>query len=1062
MFKGFGVPSTLNFTGVIRDSETVLSAAFSNFTLNEAATFESNTFSIHIRPDDQGANSVHLILDGQLLTEPEPEREIRFDTTWSFPVELNSNVTLRGTKTSIYDDVFTLGLFDILEGRISGQIDPLTNVIQMRYTSTSVVGHDCYTHPEYIDWVIDDDNSLHSSIYNYDNSNINADGTLDILSDECRVGNSVLDIFTNGLDHNRYDAQFYFSGYEEFIRVIFNTQPDDEVSLLVDSINLPRGFTTMNVFNDVHDRDYVEFIGTNNFLGIRGYGQVRAYTDREMVNSTVYLPSFTIGGGNLQFLTDNEIQRWYNTENDRYCRGRLDCYDAEGIHTNSQTQFRRNNTLNLEFDTQNMAGTDIHLSANAILFEMLQRVEYSLSEERWDFVFNGKPFRGAFDAEAVVEVIPVADLQNEDNSIVRIVLDQTENYFDLQDLVNDELRKWASNNVISKLQIQDRRAELSELRDYLALTSNEYATCPETEQCQTLPTIRCTEYAQNAVCVEEAQVCGQVTQSCVQRETYTYGWGEYEVCTQFETICDDPEPTTVCLEYQLEDIPDECIAMELSCTRVLLPDQSCADTYERLQTQIGEIDVSLAQLNELSDLLQSITDSSVCMIRLEDEDDRRDNPDCTQRDATLEGIPEEIEMFDFVSLRDTRSVMSLRNVVSSDSIIFESDISLYGDWTFGQPGDNRVLVRHSIEQEEEDEDRGYDLHVESLFFVNHFIDFNSINRTAARISRSIKEIICQENNIQGYDAARIQILLRQFSLIEGNRTICPDLQVVNNDRYIEADADLDLDQPSLYQTIESDDEYISTTLEAEDEATLRFSYRSDPEVIQVSRIREEYDTREQYAPTDDLTNSLIDRVDTETVAETEDIDFTQDERYDQQDIEQEYADEVDQQWIDQAENYQQEQEDVDNVMESEQEQYEENLEEIEENLEEVQESQESADETSQQASENIEEAQNDINNAQDDIEEFNEQEDESTEEVAPAPETEEAAPAPQAEEVTPAPEAAPEAPAPAPEATAEEVPEDDGIEEVAPEVSEEPTVEPAAEISEDDGVVETEPVAESA
>lgn len=196
----------------------------------------------------------------------------------------------------------------------------------------------------------------------------------------------------------------------------------------------------------------------------------------------------------------------YFTGNDQYCNGRFDCQDIDGSHTSNEDNFRANNTLNIDFDTRNMGATDIHLSSNVILFEILQRIEYTLDQERWDFVFNGKPFRGAFDAEVVAEVVPVADIQNEDNSIVRIVLDQTDNFFRLQTLVNTELQGWAANIVISKLQIEVRRSQLEELREYLAVTQEQYATCQETEQCQHLPTIRCTEYSQNAVCIQETEV----------------------------------------------------------------------------------------------------------------------------------------------------------------------------------------------------------------------------------------------------------------------------------------------------------------------------------------------------------------------------------------------------------------------------------------------------------------------------------------------------------------------------------------------------------------------------
>jgi len=273
--------------------------------------------------------------------------------------------------------------------------------------------------------------------------------------------------------------------------------------------------------------------------------------------------------------------------------------------------------------------------------------------------------------------------------------------------------------------------------------------------------------------------------------------------------------------------------MELSCTRVLLPDQSCIDTYNRLDLQIVELDERILLLGELQSLLATITDSSTCMIRLDNDDDRRDYPDCTDRDDTLEGIPEEIEMLQFFSLRDARAVMSLRNAVSADSILFESDISLYGDWTLGQPTDNRAIIRNNLDDEREDEDRGYDLGVESLLYINHFIDFDSVNRTSYQIADSIKEVLCRENNLQGENSSRVQVLLREFSLLEGNRTICPDLQTVSNARYVQADSDLGYDQASIYDSHVIDDQYISSTYAAEDEATLRFTYQPSDEVIEV-------------------------------------------------------------------------------------------------------------------------------------------------------------------------------------------------------------------------------------
>ena len=57
------------------------------------------------------------------------------------------------------------------------------------------------------------------------------------------------------------------------------------------------------------------------------------------------------------------------------------------------------------------------------------------------------------------------------------------------------------------------------------------------------------------------------------------------------------------------------------------------------------------------------------MIRLVNVD-RRDITDFTERDLTLESILEEIEMLQISYLRDTKSVINLRNLVLADSILF--------------------------------------------------------------------------------------------------------------------------------------------------------------------------------------------------------------------------------------------------------------------------------------------------------------------------------------------------------------------------------------------------------
>ena len=823
--KDLKIPSTVSFSGLVRAQDSIFTSDYANFTLNDHVTFNDNTLDIRVG-EKQNKPYAYLHLRGNLTTIAEPNRKIDFETIWSFGDNAESPIYITGSKNNIYDNVFNSGILDLVESEINGRINSDTSISHFNFTSTAVLGKDCYSHRDYVDQVQESAYSKDYEVRHFDSQEIDEENGLQVITNKCKVGKAKFYLMTEDSKKNYYTANFMFEDFEDFLRITYDVDSDDKVFPLIRMIDFPDGLTTITTYERVERGEPMEFFGRMDLLGVHTYGHVYAYPNDDKVDAVLDLPTFSIGGGNLQFITTESLKDLYKINEDTFCNGRLDCYI-------NRDEFLQNNTMKFTFDTRNIAASDIILNSNIVIFEILDRVEVKLEDSKWNFRVNGKPFRGSFDTEVLVEVVPVPKIEKEDDSIVRIVLDQTHNFFELEKLVNDELKRWVSGIISAKLQINDREEELLQARQYLVSQLQAGDDCGEEEQCRDLPRITCKEYAQEAICVKEEKVCETVVQKCVEYKTYKTNYGSYDVCVKYDTICENDEMSIVCVDYDMKDIPTECISMELTCSRILTKDLSCAKYTRQLKSDIGEIDDKLQRIDELQDLLKDLIDSSVCLIRVTDQSERESYTYCNEKDKTIDKNSEEFNILDFFSLRDSRSIMKLRNVVSSDSLIFESDVSLYGDWTTKEREKDRIVVKNNVYKKKEDRESGYDLGVESLMFINHYLDFNSVNHTSYELSESVKQVVCKENNIQSKEAARIQVLMRELSLVDGNSTFCPDLEIVDNSIYSKVD-DNTLKQPNVYNTYKDDDKYVSNTLAGEGASELKYKYRPESDPVPVS------------------------------------------------------------------------------------------------------------------------------------------------------------------------------------------------------------------------------------
>ena len=98
------------------------------------------------------------------------------------------------------------------------------------------------------------------------------------------------------------------------MRTVFTVMTDDKVEYLTNSFILDRGLNLTYSFKNSMDHSPLPFVGETNFLGLDGDTEILVHLDDNYADLTFTLPSFTIGGGNVQFLTYDDFISYYNID----------------------------------------------------------------------------------------------------------------------------------------------------------------------------------------------------------------------------------------------------------------------------------------------------------------------------------------------------------------------------------------------------------------------------------------------------------------------------------------------------------------------------------------------------------------------------------------------------------------------------------------------------------------------------------------------------------------------------------------------------------------------------
>lgn len=634
---------------------------------------------------------------------------------------------------------------------------------------------------------------------------------------------------------NHYTGVVNFNDPDDFMRTTFNVRSDDRFQNLVNTLTFPYGlrideFEYYGRFNIP-----MRFTGVINFLGIQATGQIDTSVNDNNAAVTLVMPTWQIGGGNVQFFTFDDLMYTYDV-NPRDFRSRsLDMRI-------DPADLVRNNTITSYWNANGLAASRLTLDSNAVLFDMVIRVNQVLDDRVDQFSFAARPFNGAFEAVTNITVNPIDDFEIENTSTMNMAIIDSSNRQNLQNDVNTLFDRWVTRIIRIGLEMDSLRQQYSSQIETNNLLRTPIEECGVTQQCQDLPRIICDEFAQQAVCIEEIEVCEEMVQQCTDQSnecTRTDPDGNcvqsINVCNQWENVCRDGETTNVCVQFNDTNIPDRCLQMELTCTKFNGADERCVAESRRLSQINDDLTANIDLIDEFQTLIRPLRNSAICLIRRISENNS--DLDCESRDDDLEGIPDVIDLLDIAEIRSMTAEMELRDAVSADDIIFDTLVVLYGDWSNPQiqPGE-RTIIRNDLQIEEEDPSTGRNLGSESLINVNHITYFESYNRTSNEIYDGLRMIICREYGINEEESMRMQVIIREFGLLDGNRTFCPNFDIITP-REVEQVDTPNVGEPLVFNPdFYTTDEFTSTNiLNADDQiGMLTYIFGPDPKVVQVS------------------------------------------------------------------------------------------------------------------------------------------------------------------------------------------------------------------------------------
>ena len=437
----------------------------------------------------------------------------------------------------------------------------------------------------------------------------------------------------------------------------------------------------------------------------------------------------------------------------------------------------KNNTISTTITNDIISQAELEFSSNALLFGVLFRYITNITGEKLDVSIQGRPFRGSFQANISASVPLVSDIRNEINSLYTLDLISENNLKELEREINLRLQKWMNTIIYADINIKQTRESLINQLSKSYEDKTKSLHWDNVEVCTELPSIKCSQYAVNARWKQTANVCKAMTQQWTDMRIDCTRTGEdgkwYEqvyAWTKWENVWEDEDMTTVCIAYDEQIIPNRWIQMELSWSKLNVEDEAWRNKQKEIQDNIDDLEKELNELKRWETIMGELVDSWIWSINVKDKSKRNNLKSWTEKESTLDDYTEKIDLFEIFTLQKSRSLSKLIDIVSSDDMVFKTDLILYGDWSSNQYGNKSSIENNPIPKNYQQKD-GYDLSSYSSLSINHTLDFKNVNQSSYIIFKKLNQVLWKEFGIDHSKASDVQWMLREYSYVDGNETI---------------------------------------------------------------------------------------------------------------------------------------------------------------------------------------------------------------------------------------------------------------------------------------------------
>jgi hypothetical protein len=422
---------------------------------------------------------------------------------WKHP---ENNIEITAYSDGVYSNVFDLEVLGLTNIHSTATIFNEGHLSTFSLKGLGLFGYNCFLNDHLQESLNGQETRILEEITDLSTERTNEDGDVEILNPSCKSSYVTLDL------EEKITSMIDFDHPEDILRTFVDLKTDDNAPDVIKDISIPYGLSLEYTVEDSKKKDSLFFKGQMDFLSIAGKGRVSVNLQKESALVNIDIPTVKLGGGNLQLISKNELFSLYGIkENDRRDAERK--FDIKMDYND----LKKSNTVKFKLEKDHLIESRLLLETNILLFQMVSREITYLNEDFIAFDIEGNPFKGQFKASISVELITVDSILTEDNSVMMMEISWDDNFRKFQRMTDKLLQEWVYR--IIEL-VKDIKA-LKEVYNSRLVVLEEIhvpiGDCETYEQCQELPSIICEEYAQQAECVLEQDVCVRMIQECTQQ-----------------------------------------------------------------------------------------------------------------------------------------------------------------------------------------------------------------------------------------------------------------------------------------------------------------------------------------------------------------------------------------------------------------------------------------------------------------------------------------------------------------------------------------------------------------